>query len=109
MDDRQRMAHLLRRAGFGAAPGELDQWVDLGFDAAVDKLLDVDAIDESTLELPGFDPTAPLDVKTIQLRWLYRMVATQRPLVEKMTLFWHGHFATSVVKVKSVVLMWDQN
>jgi len=41
--------------------------------------------------------------------WLQRMVATPRPLQEKLVLFWHGHFATSAQKVKSAYLMWRQN
>lgn len=45
----------------------------------------------------------------LQHEWLQRMVAGQHPLQEKLTLFWHGHFATSVVKVKDPYLMWRQN
>ncbi|MDD5199527.1 MAG: DUF1800 domain-containing protein [Terrimicrobiaceae bacterium] len=47
----------------------------------------------------------------VELRrwWLERMRSGGQPLVEKMTLFWHGHFATSVVKVRSAWAMWRQN
>src|SRR5262249_16709233 len=41
--------------------------------------------------------------------WLYRMILTPPPLRERMTLFWHNHFATSIVKVKSPALMKQQN
>ena len=41
--------------------------------------------------------------------WIERMRQSQDPLEEKMTLFWHGHFATSAVKVKDAYLMWRQN
>jgi uncharacterized protein (DUF1800 family) len=41
--------------------------------------------------------------------WLERMASGKRPLQEKLTLFWHGHFATSVQKVKDAYLMWRQN
>ncbi|MDP9290879.1 MAG: DUF1800 domain-containing protein [Verrucomicrobiota bacterium] len=41
--------------------------------------------------------------------WLERMLRTQNPLLEKMTLFWHGHFATSIAKVGDPLLMWTQN
>lgn len=41
--------------------------------------------------------------------WLYRMVNSSAPLIEKMTLFWHGHFATANYKVKDVTLMVQQN
>jgi uncharacterized protein (DUF1800 family) len=41
--------------------------------------------------------------------WFHRMSATLWPLREKMTLFWHGHFATSLEKVRQTVLMQRQN
>src|SRR5206468_259471 len=41
--------------------------------------------------------------------WIRRMLKSQRPLQEKMTLFWHGHFATSANDVKSARLMLKQN
>src|SRR5262249_56903082 len=41
--------------------------------------------------------------------WLDRMLTTPAPLLEKMTLFWHGHFATSVRKVRESYCMWLQN
>ena len=46
---------------------------------------------------------------TLATWWLDRMVATPTPLVERMTWFWHGHYATSVRKVRSALLMWKQN
>jgi uncharacterized protein (DUF1800 family) len=49
--------------------------------------------------------------RMIELRgwWLQRMAEGPRPLQEKMTLFWHGHFATSVEKVRDAYYMWRQN
>jgi len=41
--------------------------------------------------------------------WLERMATTATPLLEKMTLFWHGHFATSAEKVQNAYWMWLQN
>src|SRR5208337_4804889 len=41
--------------------------------------------------------------------WLERMASGARPLQEKMVLFWHGHFATSMEKVRDAYLMWRQN
>ena len=41
--------------------------------------------------------------------WLDRMRQSADPLEEKMTLFWHGHFATSSQKVKDAYLMYRQN
>jgi len=108
LDERQKVAHLLRRTGFGASPDELASYVEIGYETTLEQLLNPESINESRLELPGFDPEAPLTQQLIQARWFYRMIHTRRPLVEKMALFWHGHFATSVEKVKSVTLMWDQ-
>jgi uncharacterized protein (DUF1800 family) len=45
----------------------------------------------------------------LQKWWLLRMATTRRPLQEKLTLFWHGHFATSIFKVDSAYYMWLQN
>ncbi len=45
----------------------------------------------------------------LQKWWLRRMAETTRPLQEKLTLFWHGHFATSIFKVDSAYYMWMQN
>jgi uncharacterized protein (DUF1800 family) len=102
------MAHLLRRAGFGATPAELDEYLALGFDGAVDRLVHPEEVEEAdfTLEVE----TAEQLVKrgTLQAVWTARMVQTRRPLLEKMTLFWHGHFATSLQKVKSVTVMSEQ-
>jgi uncharacterized protein (DUF1800 family) len=48
-------------------------------------------------------------VEELRYWWLQRMAFGPRPLQEKLALFWHGHFATSVQKVKSAWLMWRQN
>jgi uncharacterized protein (DUF1800 family) len=101
--------HLLRRAGFGASQAEVDYYSDLGFRRAVDALIDYedvpDEVDEN-LGKPGFvgiltrgqfSPNG--NITDARQRWLFRMVHTRRPLQEKMTLFWHNHFATAYSKV----------
>jgi hypothetical protein len=100
---RREAAHLLRRAGFGGTPAEIDAAAALGAQPAVDGLLHPAGPD---LAFPDFpDVAAVFDPKTrnatAQLWWLDRMLRTRRPLVEKMTLFWHGHFATSLQKVQA--------
>lgn len=50
-----------------------------------------------------------LETRRLALWWADRMVATPRPLEEKMTLFWHGHFATSEAKVRDYRMMLAQN
>lgn len=103
-------AHLLRRAGFGAGPDELAHYQQLGYAPAVDQLVKYSKVDNSALEsaMPTLDLTAK-GVQEISAAWLQRMLHTARPLEEKMTLFWHGHFATGDSKVKSSALMWQQN
>jgi uncharacterized protein (DUF1800 family) len=102
--------HLLRRAGFGAGPAELDQYRQLGFADAVDRLVSYASVDNSALEasMPTIDLTQK-GVAGISEAWLQRMLHTARPLEEKMALFWHGHFATGDSKVRSAALMWQQN
>jgi uncharacterized protein (DUF1800 family) len=109
IDERRRMAHLLRRAGFGATPEELAFYLDLGFEGAVDRLLHPEEVADPELdEQMAALHLEPVTHEAIQTLWLARMSQTKRPLAEKMALFWHGHFATSIQKVKSAVLMWDQ-
>lgn len=101
--------HLLRRAGFGASPGELDQYNALGFDEALDLLLNYEQIPDtvdSFIGKPGFALTSGgflpnTNIAHARQRWLFRMVHSERPLQEKMTLFWHNHFATAVSKIQS--------
>jgi uncharacterized protein (DUF1800 family) len=95
-------AHLLRRAGFGGSEADVARTTSLGMASAVDALLHPSAPDADFPEYPDvallYDRAKARS--TTQLWWLDRMLRTNRPLVEKMTLFWHGHFATSVAKVQ---------
>lgn len=107
-----RIAHLYRRAGFGLTRAELAKAVERGFDACVDELLHPEKVDDPLedrlKELEGelFDLTVLEDA---QAWWLYRMRHTRRPLSEKLTLFWHGHFATGASKVERAAWMVAQN
>src|SRR5476651_2463782 len=104
--------HLLRRAGFGASSDELATYSALSYASAVDRLVNYDAIADtvdSFIGQPGylgttsqgaFSPDTVLD--DARQRWLFRMVHSQRPLQEKMTLFWHNYFATAYSKVAAV-------
>ena len=109
---RSQVAHLLRRAGFGATPAELDSYAQLGFAGAVDHLLNPEQVDDSSTDQLLQPLTASLgDRKQIEASkfwWVNRMLYTQRPLQEKMTLFWHNHFATANSKVANSVLMLRQ-
>jgi uncharacterized protein (DUF1800 family) len=109
---RSQVAHLLRRAGFGATEAELDTYTQLGFAGAVDRLLNPEQVDDSATDQLLQPLTANLgDRKQIEASkfwWVNRMLYTQRPLQEKMTLFWHNHFATANSKVANSVLMLQQ-
>jgi len=95
-----QIGHLLRRAGFGATPEEISTYTSLGFNGAVDRLLNYQQVPddamESRLNALHLDFSSP---QNQQQWWLLRMTWTQRPLLEKMTLFWHGVLTSSYHKV----------
>ena len=109
-NDRDRGSHLLRRFGLGASEAELDYYLANGLEGAVARLLD-----------PPADPDSAVDVESLRNDkgnvpmpqavngWALRMLTTRRPLEERMTLFWHNHFATSASKVQGAMLMIGQN
>src|SRR5215475_5302959 len=83
-----QIAHLLRRAGFGATQSELDQYARLGFAGAVDRLLHPEQVDDSTTDQALAPLAASLDgprqIEPAKYWWLNRMLYTQRPLQEKL-------------------------
>ncbi len=109
----QWAGHLYRRAGFGATPDELREAVAQGLPATLDRLIQGDPKEtpdwESLLEATGDRPASYDNLQALRGWWLYAMLNTPRPLQEKMTLFWHNHFATSAVKVQRTRLMFRQN
>ena len=103
MSDEQTavIAHLLRRAGFGASFDELEQHADRPYSDVVEDLVNPERfpdIEEDILaryypHLLNKDSTPAWNA-----RWYYRMVNSRRPLQEKMALFWHHVFATGWTK-----------
>ncbi len=105
----RQIEHLLRRAGFGARPDELDYYGAMSIPQAVDTLINYDEIADDVdtrIGQPGyvgmtiagaFSPQS--NIAHARQRWLFRMVHSDRPLQEKMTLFWHNHFATGYTKI----------
>ena len=95
------MAHLMRRAGFGASYEELQARAANGYEATVEELLH-----------PKRQPDIPMDLlhryfldykdvsalETNQTYWAYRMLNSPRPLEEKICLFWHGIFCVGISK-----------
>ena len=108
-----KIEHLLRRAGFGARQDELDVYRAESFTGAVTRLLEYERIPDdvdSQISAVGYvgittrGPFSPNSVITdARQRWLFRLVHTDRPLQEKMALFWHNHFATGYSKIAGLV------
>ncbi len=121
---------LLTRTGFGAAPAEVAAFAPLTREQAVDRLLSAAVTRAATPVPPIVDSPASMKRPArdasederkefrrqqrdagLALRawWLQEMLVTPSPLTERMTLFWHGHFATSQQKVRLTPLMYRQN
>ena len=91
------MAHLMRRAGFGATYAELEQRAANGYEATVEELLNPTAqpdLEMDILERHFVDWREMNALEVNQAYWTYRMINTQRPLQEKVALFWHGILCT---------------
>jgi uncharacterized protein (DUF1800 family) len=108
---RTQAAHLLRRAGFGGTPQEIDTYAAMSHAEAVDKLLTFKydgnlAMNlERRLREDGYNP----DINDIAYWWTLTMARTRQPLQEKMVFFWHGHFTTQFSKVRDGLLLLQQN
>jgi uncharacterized protein (DUF1800 family) len=130
MATRAQLAHLLRRATFGPRAEEVDAAERAGLDATLNTLLAPAGPDagatRTPVPRPGQAPAAALDknadraarqkaqqerrdqVRTATLWWVDRMVQADQQLPEKLTFFWHGHWATSADKVRVAGLMLAQ-
>ena len=131
-------AHLLNRAGFGGTPDEIERVRQKGLTGAVRQFVDVKS-DAANVPPPAWAHPRNIRAVRIEIKaakdrgenfqnkrrqiqmmegdeivdlrrwWLDRMLNGPAPLLEKMTLFWHGHFATSIQKVRDAYWMWLQN
>jgi uncharacterized protein (DUF1800 family) len=134
--DRSKAAHLLRRAGFGGTSEEVNRLFEIGLNRAVDWLVDYRTVAYEPAP-PQVDPLLlePLDrvelrtmtpeqreeyldqrrraerrtFEEVRLWWIERMVESPRPLEEKMTLFWHGHFTSGMREVRNALFLKEQN
>ena len=106
----QLMAHLMRRAGFGASRDELKALVEQGYEATVERLLDSDNPNHMSLDLIRRYHPDHMGMMGIGAgaNWMYRMISTDAPLREKATLFWHGIFATGYSKLANGKVLHDQ-
>jgi uncharacterized protein (DUF1800 family) len=108
--DLRKVAHLHRRAGFGATWSELERDLKSGPAESVARLLQPGSpAPEQEQVVKALEGGIGNDVERLKAWWLYRMLFGPDPLREKLTLFWHGHFATSNRKVGDVRLMLEQN
>ena len=108
-EERHLIAHLARRAGFGATPEELDHYEEIGYQALVEEFLNP----QNPQHIPDdLIFRRHVDLHTMQghnaAYWAYRLISTQCPLEEKMALFWHGVFATGEGKLNNLGSLTNQ-
>jgi uncharacterized protein (DUF1800 family) len=127
--------HLLVRAGFGGSIAEIQDLTDRGMQQSLERLLnpapatsipatwaDANSLkdlrdqirsaitpEEKAKARQAFNQANRAQMVNLIQWWTQQMIDTKAPLLEKMTLFWHSHFATSATKVKPAYKMWLQN
>jgi uncharacterized protein (DUF1800 family) len=97
--------------GFGGSADDINALAGRTRERAVDRLLNYESIDNQEMEnrlRKSLNPKKFTPHEDLQLWWIVRMILTARPFEEKMTLFWHNHFATALDKV-DYDLMYVQN
>ncbi len=135
--DTSKARHLLERAGFGIPPSAIQRLAAMSPQEAVESLVSYERYPDPYPQLQDLPPvddeqmarkklsqlsaeerqrllrerrqTEREAMVRLQMWWLERMRTTPRPLQEKMTLFWHGHFAVSAEKVRFARLLYDLN
>lgn len=129
--DLARVAHLHRRAGFAPDWATIQHSLALGVGATIERILPgpagqtgrgtlaadpepsrTTAKDRDFEQLAGVIGEAAVGADSsdrLRAWWVYRMLMTPNPLIERMTLLWHNHFATSNDKVDDVAAMFEQN
>lgn len=126
--ERRRLARLVHRFGFGPKPGEFEALLETGFQSAANLFLNAPSSDDfadyqplPTVSDQGRRPAPNSDqlvayvtekraqINSLTLWWLDRMVLSEHSLRERMTWFWHGHWATSLSKVDDAMPMYIQN
>ena len=110
-NDTALMAHLLRRAGFGANRAELEQYLDMGYDGAVEDLLnpsDPGNMPDDLIRRYHVEQSELRDLAGSAAYWMYRMISTTSPMEEKIALFWHGLLATGYSKLNQARSLLNQ-
>ena len=96
------MAHLLRRASFGATRAEVERRLEDGYEATVEALLNPGPpteLPDDIIRRYHVDQSDLRNGAAASARWIYRMATSENPLQEKMALFWHRVFATAATKL----------
>jgi hypothetical protein len=110
---RKWAAHLYRRAAFGPSRDDLLEAERLGPQGTLDLLFQgrphLQEVTETLVDAGRIAAECEDGGEQLRAWWLYCMLQGGHPLREKLTLFWHNHFATSLVKVQSTALMFRQN
>src|SRR5579872_2522289 len=106
---RKGAAHLYRRAAFGAKPADIDRAIAEGLPKTLRGLIAGTAEAGSLLEMYADIGRNCKDAGQLRGWWLSLMMDGGHPLREKLTLFWHNHFATSIAKVRQISLLLEQN
>ena len=128
VSERRKIARLVHRFGFGPRPGEFNSLLTLGFDSAANLYLTSPSSDEFADSQPepevsdqgprpapnssavvAYATEKRAQLSSLTLWWLDRMVLSEHSLRERMTWFWHGHWATSYQKVDDALPMFLQN
>ncbi len=126
--DRLEIARLYHRFGFGPRPGEFKAALANGVSATKTALLSVPVVDlgaaqiaepnitnlgprpdQKTSALIEFNIALRQQVRDLPIWWLDRMALSDHALTERMTWFWHGHWATAVGKINYAYPMYLQN
>ena len=105
------MAHLMRRAGFGASRDELEGLAERGYANVVEDLLhpgEANAMPNDVIRRYHSEMAEMRELNSAGAYWMYRMVTTQNQLEEKLALFWHGLFATGYSKLNQASALVNQ-
>lgn len=109
--NRDDAVHLLRRTGFAVRESDVTQLM------ALDRVAGVSLVTDFAPNSPAQPPPEIADpegsrwrqIRDLRDWWIQRMMTVPRPLQEKMTLFWHSHFAASAERVYFATQTWEQN
>jgi uncharacterized protein (DUF1800 family) len=127
-EQRLATARLLHRFNFGPRPGQYAELLRRGLEATQTTVLEhglsdpgLDSVpslrladlgpfpEGSTAASTTFWDTIETDSGELVMWWLDRMVEADYPVTERMTWFWHGHWATSISGVSYPLTMQKQN